>query len=132
MNSKLLLGDQLIDMQHDQLFELLKRVTPLHESGLNEEKVVDQLTRLNQHIHQHFRSEEALMLRLGMPTDELTKHQLEHLRILEEMAQLHLNIMHGSSSRVSDVFEQISGWITKHVLDFDLNMRGYISMLADK
>lgn len=61
MNSKLLLGDQLIDIQHDQLFDLLKRVTPLHESGLNEEKVVDQLTRLNQHIHQHFRSEEALM-----------------------------------------------------------------------
>lgn len=132
LNNKLLLDDNLIDQQHDQLFDSLRRITALDDQRLNEEKVVDQLTRLNQQIHQHFLSEEALMKRVSMPADELAAHQAEHLRILEELTQIHLNIMQGKLLRVSDVVEQISHWISTHIVDFDLAIRAYIAKAAPK
>jgi|JI6StandDraft_1071083.scaffolds.fasta_scaffold325777_2 hemerythrin-like metal-binding protein len=127
LDSKLLLGDTLIDRQHDQLFDSLERIAALREHSLNDEAVVDQLTRLNHLVLQHFVSEEALMKRVDFPVDQLAAHQAEHLRILEELTHIHIDIMQGRRHLVSDIVDQISNWISVHVVDFDLGLQPYIT-----
>lgn len=127
LDSKFLLGDALIDRQHDQLFDSLERIAALRERCLNDEAVVDQLTRLNNLILQHFISEEALMKRVGFPDDQLAAHQAEHLRILEELTHIHIDIMQGRRHLVSDIIDKVSNWISTHVVDFDLGLQSYIA-----
>ena len=126
-NSMPILGDPLIDRQHSELFDSLRTMNALHDRHLSDEKVVDCLTRISQQLHQHFLAEEALMLRLEMPADEIAAHKAEHLRILEELAELHFKIMRGHVSWVADVQHQIVEWLAEHIRGFDRPINGYIA-----
>lgn len=121
------LGDPLIDRQHADLFASLRQIGSLHERRLDDEKVIDHLTRISEQLRQHFLSEEALMKRVSVPPEEIARHQAEHLRILEELAQLHFNIMQGRVNWVADVFGQISNWVAGHVEAFDAPLGDYIA-----
>jgi len=129
-DSKPMLGDQLIDQQHEQLFDSLQRIKALYDHQLSDEKVIDQLTRLNELIYQHFIAEEALMKQVNMPVEQIMLHQSEHLRILEELAQIHLNIMYGRQHQVSEVIDQVIAWISAHTLDFDLPIQPYLAKVV--
>ena len=122
-----ILGDPLIDRQHSELFDSLRTMNALHDRHLSDEKVVDCLTRISQQLHQHFLAEEALMLRIQMPVDELAAHKNEHLRILEELAELHFKIMQGNVSWVADVQHQLSDWVADHIHVFDTPISHYLA-----
>lgn len=121
------LGDPLIDRQHADLFASLRQIESLSERRINDEKVIDHLTRISDQLRQHFIAEEALMQRIAVPADEIAGHQAEHLRILEELAMLHFNIMQGRVSWVSETFRQLSDWVAGHVVEFDLPLHDYIA-----
>lgn len=122
-----MLGDSLIDHQHSDLLDSLRTMQSLHDRHLSDEKVVDCLTRISHQLHQHFLAEEALMLRVHVPADELAEHRREHFRILEEVADLHYKIMRGHVSWVADVQHQLSDWVLEHIRIFDTPISHYIT-----
>ncbi len=121
-----ILGDPLIDRQHADLFASLRQIESLHERRLNDEKVIDHLTRISEQLRQHFMSEETLMQQVAVPVEEIARHHAEHLRILEEVARLHFEIMQGQLTHVSQVLRPLSDWVAAHVEVYDAPLRDYI------
>ena len=127
LNSTPILGDPLIDQQHSELFDSLRVIQALHDRRVNDEKVTDSLTQISNQLYQHFMAEEALMKRVNMPVHELDAHSQEHMRILEELADLHFSIMQGRINRVSDVLKRVTNWVVEHVQVFDAPISRYIA-----
>lgn len=87
----------------------------------------DVLSDLTKQIYDHFRTEEAFMLELGVPDDQFQAHCAAHVSILEELAQIHLDAMYGKSQALPEVIATVANWVQQHLIEFDLALKPYIA-----
>lgn len=82
--SELTIGHLLIDSEHKHIIELLQAFLDKKDV---EDPSIDELflieASVQEHLHLHFAHEEALMELYGVPSEELKRHKLEHIRIRE-------------------------------------------------
>lgn len=77
-----ILGDPLIDAQHQAFFTEAEQIRAALTSDEPKVRIVEYCTAFLSNLRQHFHDEEALMSRIGFP--DLRPHQLEHSRLLAQ------------------------------------------------
>ena len=127
MNEHLLLGAPVIDKQHHGLFLSLRKLAATGDAAFPKEAMSDVLSCLTKQINEHFRTEEAFMLELGLPDDQYHAHRAAHISIMEEVAQIHLDTMYGKNQDLPEVVATVSKWVQQHLVEFDLALKPYIS-----
>jgi hemerythrin len=127
MNENLLLGIPTIDIQHQELFNAFGKLAASGDADFPEEVLSDILSRLGEQIQRHFATEEALMLQIGLPEPMLSEHRAAHELILEEFAQIHLDAMFGQTRSLPEIIGTVTGWVQRHLVQFDLPLKPYIA-----
>ena len=131
MHEHLLLGAPVIDKQHHGLFASFRKLAATGDATFPREAMSDVLSGLTKQIHEHFRTEEAFMLELGLPDDQYHAHRAAHISILEEVAQIHLDTMYGKNHELPEVVATVAKWVQQHLVDFDLALKPYIAGHAE-
>ncbi|MBK7463987.1 MAG: hemerythrin family protein [Betaproteobacteria bacterium] len=126
MNEHFLLGAPIIDKQHHGLFASFRKLAATGDAAFPKEAMSDVLSGLTKQIHEHFRTEEAFMLELGLPNDQFQAHRAAHISILEEVAQIHLDAMYGKAQALPEVIATVANWVQQHLVEFDLALKPYI------
>lgn len=132
MNEHILLGAPVIDHQHQGLFLSFRKLAATGEVAFPKEAMSDVLSDLTKQIHEHFRTEEAFMLELGLPNDEYQAHLAAHNSIIEELAQIHLDAMYGKYQALPEVIGTVANWVQQHLVEFDLALKPYIAGQAER
>lgn len=122
MDKHLLLGHPDIDRQHNDLFSVLARLRSIND----EHAIADALSLLTELLHAHFDAEEKLLDSLDMPAEEKQKHVRAHHAIVEDLAAIHLNTMVGLRIPLEEIVDRASGYVLKHIIEFDLKLKVYI------
>jgi hemerythrin-like metal-binding protein len=120
------IGHPAIDDQHRQLVELANRLLEHPEATMHDEAVVDILTKLGNSLDEHFRSEEAIMGRFGMPATLLAEHVRAHNRILDQYAEFNIAAAAGASYRAADIYAKVLDWVGHHMVEHDLLIKDYL------
>ena len=126
MHSKLVLGEPSIDRQHE---ELLSRFESLSSAGISTERLSDTLSGLTVQICSHFRAEEMIMTQLSLPEGMYHEHCQDHLRIIEEITNTHLDSMYGRGISPEQVISKVANWVVQHLVEFDLTLKPYIQFI---
>jgi hemerythrin-like metal-binding protein len=127
MNKNFLLGVPKIDHQHRELFRSFQLLLSI---GTSEEAVSDALSRLTIQIHEHFKTEENFMASLNIPAAMFLQHEQAHTQIVEELTEIHLEIMHGLGVPFEEIINRVAAYVNHHVLEFDLLIKPYIQQRA--
>lgn len=130
-NDSFALGLPAIDEQHELLFKMANRLLDHSEAFGHDEKVVDILTDLGGFFILHFQTEEEMMRKLGVPSDEYERHVKAHNLIIDEYAELNLAVACGRHHTAADIFELVRTWLHDHLHSNDLPLRDYVPARAD-
>ena len=129
-DDSLLLGNMLVDMQHQKLFELASDLVASCELGNSTEKLQDTLLFLANYAIKHFTDEEALQIEYNYPDYET------HKQIHDDFKTTIGNLVQkfkesGSSSDLSnDVSKILVRWLLDHIKNEDKKIGEYIRNLS--
>jgi len=112
-----LLGNQNIDQQHKQLFELANKMVACS----NNNDLTHHAMLLYKHVRQHFREEESFMKSHGYPDYQI--HVDTHNLMLSKLVAVSEKIKHGEWQQ-QQVLEFMREWIN-HILDEDAAINDY-------
>lgn len=117
----LLIGNELIDADHQALFEVANR---LQAEILGEEPeysiVGEVLVELIEHTGSHFQNEEQLMQEIDFPAYE--EHKLQHKVLMDKVNGLHRRYMDGRGDMAADVAEFLQKWLLPHIHHADMEL----------
>jgi hemerythrin len=116
------LGDQEIDEQHHELFEMTDRISAAVASrSLN---VAEELAALMLYASEHFYSEEALMARIAYP--DLLTHRMAHRAFTRQLMRF-TDQIHGACPPDWNFFGDFAiTWMRTHVLTGNMDIRRYL------
>ena len=122
----LILGDEKVDRQHRQMFEMLGELVGACNDGNELEKLEEILDFLVDYTIQHFRDEEALQQRCGYPGYE--KHKQLHDQFTVKVGSLVQRFKtNGSTAELfKDLNKTVATWFVEHILTEDKKIREYI------
>ncbi len=117
-------GNQLIDSQHQSLFEISNALIDAIISNLPSPEISAIIDRLLDHTRQHFQDEEALLEKVGFPgTNE---HVEEHAKLLARGLELS-EAFKASTLQVGDVLQfLVAEVVMQHMLEADRQYFPYI------
>lgn len=127
MNRDLELGEALIDAQHRALYRAIRSLASIDDTPGNAELISEHLNQLSILLRMHFVDEEVTMMKLCMPDELRQVHVKAHYEIVDEVTMLHLKIMGGNRPSLTELSEQIARWVIDHIMDFDLQLKSYLS-----
>lgn len=126
LDQSLRIGLPSIDDEHQALFAQLDVLANNRQAQPDGEVFSLVLVRLGEQIRGHFDNEEKILHSIGMVGDEISQHVFAHDEILEEYAQLNIDLMQGKALARCAVLESIRNWIIDHVRSHDLKIRKYL------
>jgi hemerythrin len=132
LDASMLVGVPSIDNEHYALVFQLNRLLEQPGALPESETFTDILGKIGKHVQTHFESEEAYLMSCGMPTDEVEAHFRAHDKILEEYADLNLDLMNAKALAPADILQTIKSWIVDHVLTYDVAIRKYARAAAGR
>ncbi|WP_446812065.1 bacteriohemerythrin [Methylomonas sp. 2BW1-5-20] len=105
------LGNEKVDQQHRQLFELANELV----ASKNQDTLIKNMMRLYQHVREHFQAEEAFMKLHAYPDFET--HINTHNLMLEKLVDVSEKIQQ-QQWQLQDVLLFMREWIT-HIVEED-------------
>jgi hemerythrin len=120
------LGVDQLDRQHQRLIEQLNRLRKRQDVPINSEVVGEVSYLMGSSLLEHFRAEEAFMSQTCMPREMFEEHRKEHDRIIHGYVEFQEQMLSSPHMKVGEILSTVENWITTHILDFDLQIRGYI------
>jgi hemerythrin-like metal-binding protein len=119
-NSALIVGNELIDNDHDEFISLLNKL-----ESANNADFPALFQQLYEHTEQHFARENLLMEQFSYPG--LTDHKGEHLRVLGEFKQFKTRIDKGLIAFGRGfVKDRLPQWFGLHVRTMDTALATHI------
>lgn len=122
-NDSLLIGVEVIDAQHRELFRRINTFDEAVRLGKGEDTIHDLLTFMRLYILTHFKDEEELMRQIDYPQYE--KHRRTH----EDFSYKHLDLMTGMLKNEPNVIlsalQFLEQWFMEHVYLEDKNIGLY-------
>ena len=127
--SSLLIGVPAIDAEHRELISKLKAIQEDSKAHPGTEAFSEILDQLGRQIMTHFQNEERFFKQksLGLPTDEIRRHEQDHQAIVEQYAALCFDLMQRKTVERSEALEMVEHWIVGHVVHHDLRLRDYLT-----
>lgn len=109
------LGDEMIDAQHRQLFDLANQIVQATE--------IDEVTRLlmlfYQHVREHFQLEENYMKQIHYA--DVIEHTERHNQMLDKLIEISEKV-HAKKWNTEDMKNFVNSWVLIHVLQDDLKL----------
>lgn len=112
------LGDDDIDEQHKDLFELANKLV----ASSNKNELNANIQLLYQHVKAHFAAEEALMKDIAF--HGYKGHEKEHQLMLEKLTAINHKI-NNNNWQQTDVEDFVDKW-AKHIVNSDMKLDAYV------
>ena len=110
-------GNQLIDSQHQSLFQLSNKLLEMILSDRPSAEISTVITRLLDDASQHFHDEEVILKSAGFP--DLSQHTEEHAKLLKKGLELSQEFAAATLS-VGNVFQfLVCEVLMRHMLEAD-------------
>ncbi|PPD42028.1 MAG: hypothetical protein CTY16_15380 [Methylobacter sp.] len=116
---------ELVDVQHQKLFELLTKLSEGFGQGSPNEKLIgDALQELMAYADKHFLEEELLMLRSKLDPRHIKIHRMEHRSFMYDAKSMweHLCVEEDLASVAEKLVRFITSWLIFHILGIDKTM----------
>ncbi len=122
----LLVGVDLIDKQHKELFHRLNALGDALWDGKGKDVVAEHIEFLSDYVKRHFADEEALMLENNYPGYAEQKDQ--HDKYVEYVAGMKKKLESGetASSDAIEVLNQTCDWLRKHIKGQDTRIGEFL------
>lgn len=111
-SDEFLIGDPAMDAMHQ---EFVTRVEAL--ATAEDARVTSELNLLANHLHDHFESENALMLATAFPPRRC--HVEEHSAVLRSVEGVRRRVLGGDEAAARRLGEELSRWFPLHVTHLD-------------
>ena len=113
---------EIIDQQHQKLFELARKVYKIANSHATRGEVKGIITEFFEYMKTHFKDEEQYMAAIGYP--QLEEHKKLHRSLVKSMASMIKNIR--SVNEIKDKILFITkDWLLKHIVQEDMLIEKY-------
>ena len=131
-DNSLLMGNALVDMQHQKLFALVSDIVEACEAGTDTAKLHDTLMFLVNYAVKHFADEESVQLEYNFP--EYEEHKQIHEDFKKTVNELvkRFKISGSSQELSSDVNKILIKWLVNHIQTEDKKIGEHIRSLAAK
>lgn len=116
-------GIELVDAQHQGLFEAVNKLADSFKAGNAGNQVVESLDFLVAYTLEHFQTEERFMREDGYPG--LAAHADEHARLLQQVQELQGRLVAGQPVTM-DVTIFLVEWLTSHISGSDLRYAEFV------
>jgi hemerythrin len=116
-NSRFETGIDLIDAQHQSLFEAVNKLADAFKAGSAKNQVKECLDFLVGYTVEHFQCEERFMREMGYP--RLAEHMGEHARLMEQVRDLQMDLLEGRPV-LMEVTIILADWLKVHIHDSDM------------
>ncbi|MDP2877135.1 MAG: bacteriohemerythrin [Holophaga sp.] len=117
----------LIDKQHKALFDLVNEVAEKVKSG-NLPEVKSVINRLATYTVEHFKDEEAIMIKAGYAN--LEDHEMIHAELLEKVQELQHKLANNQAVSLVAVIRFLSDWLKEHILKDDMAYKAAIKKIS--
>ena len=117
-------GITTIDQQHRRLVDLVNKLYRAMRNRAGKTALGGILTELAQYTVDHFRDEEALMVKAGY--EQLNAHKKEHEKLVGSVVDFQKKFQEGSATVSLDLMNFLSNWLLNHIKIVD---RRYVSAL---
>lgn len=125
--SKYHTGIELVDQEHQRLFEIIADANRVIHAELLHDKydeIMRILAELKDYTQEHFRDEEAYMEQIGYP--ELDKQKQAHLGFIEKLAEINLDAMDDNQQEyLEELIDFLLNWLSVHILHMDKKIGEY-------
>jgi len=126
-------GIEVIDTQHQRLFEAINRMEDAFKAGTQEDEAKESLAFLAHYAKEHFDTEEAFMRELAYPM--LSFHQEEHaalvakIQVLQRKVDEDLTLPAHMADFAAHMANFAADWIAHHINEADM---GYVQFAREK
>ena len=117
--------NNLIDSQHKKLILLVNQLHTAMKEGKGRDALQTVLDELVSYTQEHFKDEEAMMVRGKFPGYNL--HKIEHENLTKKAASLQEQYRSGKTPLTLDVMTFLSDWLVNHIEGSDKKYIGKIS-----
>jgi hemerythrin-like metal-binding protein len=126
------LGDENVDAQHFQIFELVSALVSACADELSTKMLKGIFDILANFTVEHFDDEEALMLRNNYP--EIKKHKQLHKEFKDSVDKLSVKFeKSGSSKELSDnLIKIVVRWLVTHIMQEDIKIVTHLRSVTTK
>jgi len=128
-----LLGVEMIDNEHRELFRIINETQELLENEILDDKydrIMVMVERLKEYAEQHFQHEEAYMESVHHPELELQKRQ--HIIFCEKIDEADARASgSGQQEFLEDLLRYLVTWLYRHIIGCDL-MIGKLKPVEEK
>jgi len=114
-------GNDLVDHEHRHLFALLKDILNIQNNqGADNPRVLAALESFLKSVKAHFQSEEELMLRHNFSGYE--RHRQKHRHLITQAENILCKADNEQSMLSLGMISFLHDWLTKHILEEDIEL----------
>lgn len=121
--------NEMIDEQHQRLFEFLNAIYDMMRSGRGSEAIASALTELTEYSRFHFATEEKLMSETEF--NGLEGHAAEHVRLFDEIRELRHRVLDGSTVMTMNELYFLKDWLLSHFTGADKGLVKHLQKRAE-
>ena len=124
-SSQYLIGNELIDAEHEELFSLVNAFHTHWMEAHTRQDIAKVLNRLIVYAEMHFRHEEQIMSDAGFPRFE--QHRAIHETMIESIFRLQKSYEEGNLHLEMDTLKFVKAWLVEHILENDYLFRDFLA-----
>ena len=113
---------EIIDQQHQILFDLAHKAYKIANSHTTRNEVKDMITQFFDYMKTHFKDEEQYMQAIGYP--RLEEHRKIHRKIVADMAAM-VKSIHSANELKDKIMIMAQDWLLTHILQEDMQIEKY-------
>ena len=120
-----------VDEQHYHLVEVINQFGDLlvKQESVSLDDIESVFQELVIYAQYHFSEEYSLMSRIGVDTRHIENHHQEHTRFLEEVIQMHANVLPRDPRSALSLQKFLVHWLAYHILGTDKNLAKQINAI---
>lgn len=126
-NEQLSVGIDVLDQQHQQLFELINKFYENILKKSSKEYMLEVISDLENYIIEHFTTEEKLMFKAGY--EGILDHLDEHKEFINTVRDFRIRFNEDRLLLTLEVTKFIRDWITSHIKKTDMAYKDKLSEL---
>ena len=123
-SSQYLIGNDLIDAEHEELFLLVNAFHTHWAEAHSRQDIAKVLNQLIVYAEMHFRHEEKIMGDAGFP--KLEQHQTIHEAMIDSIFRLQQSYEEGNLHLEMDTMKFVKAWLVEHILEDDYHFRDFL------
>ena len=120
-----LIGDDLIDSEHEELFRLINSFHTLWLEARDRHDIAKVLNQLVSYAEMHFRHEEQIMENAGF--SKLEVHRKVHESLIETIFELQKSYEEKNLRLEMETMKFVKSWLVDHILMNDYQFRDFLS-----